>query len=789
MTEKSDRDEQRRSSASGEASGADAAPARDGDSTAAERERKREPDRDFQALLGESAWMRRLALRLVRNEAEADDVLQEAWLRVLRHPPDRGRPARPWLARVLSNVVNNRWRGERRRAAREESWRRSAGDPSEKRSVEDRSAIAEELTRCLERLSAIHREVVRLRFLEELAPTEIAERLDIPAATARTRLKRALDRLRAELDARHGGDSRRWLLALAAWLGSGEAAAPVVKPRRLTAPRFGPQFVASGLITISAVAVGFIVLGPSAERAPTVSSLVPSLSEATADVALPPPRAAETLPLLLDGADAPTPPAAGFPDVADLAAPADLRLRVVDLATGENLEGVQVYGLTGESLDDYHPGLAPTLPLLAAGRSPLTLDASTLEQAAVERSGSRTLLVGASGHVWWRVSIAPGGGARQVALAHDARLRVDIDGRVPAEGAELWIERVSTKRLVLREPIAGGRVGRALEIGGLAGEPCEVSLVVPGAGRGRVLSRQTVSLERDRLTHCSFEVRPVPPDPKARLSGTLSYPVMGADVRAVELRAVGVEASPLLNQLVVATLGAIEEGGASARVAWSTVPLPLGRYELLVKPFGAVHSFELTDPLGQELELALPVMGVVNLRVLDAATGHPVDPALVRWEPREPPAVPWKKRPHARRTDQPGVYRITTVPGTIRIDASYYLASAPEIYVVGEAEVEVTAGTTHVDVLVQRVPTLKLRFVDGATEIPMHWPSSVHVEPIGHAAWVKTSLLSYLSTIVVERPGRYRVSIGGLKGYEPIAPREVDVHDGASTLVIELESS
>jgi DNA-directed RNA polymerase specialized sigma24 family protein len=74
---------------------------------------------DVAELLGQAEWLTRLARSLTGNAAEADDVVQETYVAALRSPPDPRRPARPWLRRVLVNVVRMRHRGRVRRDARE----------------------------------------------------------------------------------------------------------------------------------------------------------------------------------------------------------------------------------------------------------------------------------------------------------------------------------------------------------------------------------------------------------------------------------------------------------------------------------------------------------------------------------------------------------------------------------------------------------------------------------------------------------------------------------------------
>ena len=66
-----------------------------------------------------TAWMRRLALTLVRDAAQVDDVLQETWLEWLRRPPRSAVSPRGWLRAVLQNLARKERRAEGRRLRRE----------------------------------------------------------------------------------------------------------------------------------------------------------------------------------------------------------------------------------------------------------------------------------------------------------------------------------------------------------------------------------------------------------------------------------------------------------------------------------------------------------------------------------------------------------------------------------------------------------------------------------------------------------------------------------------------
>ncbi|MBM4016627.1 MAG: hypothetical protein FJ293_16920, partial [Planctomycetes bacterium] len=56
------------------------------------------------SLLQHAGWARALARRLVQDEAQADDVLQRAWVAALQRAPQQAERARAWLGRVVRNL-------------------------------------------------------------------------------------------------------------------------------------------------------------------------------------------------------------------------------------------------------------------------------------------------------------------------------------------------------------------------------------------------------------------------------------------------------------------------------------------------------------------------------------------------------------------------------------------------------------------------------------------------------------------------------------------------------------
>jgi RNA polymerase sigma-70 factor (ECF subfamily) len=173
--------------------------------------RKRTPP-SLADLLQHAGWTRQLARGLVGSDLAADDVLQDTWLAALRHPPDPGRPLRPWLGTVIRNKVFNRSRERARRRAREARADESGGSESAE-SLLGRLEIHKILVDVVSELGEPYRQTILLAYFEELSSAEIGERSNVPASTIRGRLKTALELLREALDVRLGGRSA-WLLAV-----------------------------------------------------------------------------------------------------------------------------------------------------------------------------------------------------------------------------------------------------------------------------------------------------------------------------------------------------------------------------------------------------------------------------------------------------------------------------------------------------------------------------------------------------------------------------------------------
>jgi RNA polymerase sigma-70 factor (ECF subfamily) len=138
-----------------------------------------------------------LARLLTRNTHDAEDVVQESYLRAWRaFPGFRGGASRPWLLTIVRNTSFSWLRDNRARsdhAEYHEGLHVSPGATPEAESLGNERARAVE--RCVQELPSDFREVIVLREMEELSYQEIAEITGVPRGTVMSRLSRARARL------------------------------------------------------------------------------------------------------------------------------------------------------------------------------------------------------------------------------------------------------------------------------------------------------------------------------------------------------------------------------------------------------------------------------------------------------------------------------------------------------------------------------------------------------------------------------------------------------------------
>jgi len=155
-----------------------------------------------------------LALSLTRNRKDAEDLVQETYLRAFRFfdSYEPGTHIKAWLFRILRNTFINRYRAERARpeevdfdkiegsyeALIEEQFRRNRRPPDPERALLA-GVPDEQIQRAMAALPEEYRAVVIMALLEELSYKEIAGALSIPIGTVMSRLHRGRKHLQREL--------------------------------------------------------------------------------------------------------------------------------------------------------------------------------------------------------------------------------------------------------------------------------------------------------------------------------------------------------------------------------------------------------------------------------------------------------------------------------------------------------------------------------------------------------------------------------------------------------------
>jgi RNA polymerase sigma-70 factor (ECF subfamily) len=156
-----------------------------------------------------AAPLRAYVTRVIGSATRADDIVQEAYLRLLRTPPAIDDPGqlRAYLFRIASNLIHDHWRQEQRerKSAERHSTERDTLNPD--------PALRLDMTRLFEQLRPQQRQLMWLAYVEGADHREIAAALGLRERSVRVLLHRARHKLAALLHqrgaARETHDDRR----------------------------------------------------------------------------------------------------------------------------------------------------------------------------------------------------------------------------------------------------------------------------------------------------------------------------------------------------------------------------------------------------------------------------------------------------------------------------------------------------------------------------------------------------------------------------------------------------
>ena len=149
----------------------------------------------------QAGFVYNLALRMTGNPSDADDVYQEVFIRVHRFLSSyRGDGLKAWLRRITVNVFCTQIRKQQREQPQEEVGLELVTLDGEPGTILEEREMGEKLAVALDSLGSVMRAAMILRGVENLSYQEIADLLEIPVGTVRSRLSRARVRLLSKLE-------------------------------------------------------------------------------------------------------------------------------------------------------------------------------------------------------------------------------------------------------------------------------------------------------------------------------------------------------------------------------------------------------------------------------------------------------------------------------------------------------------------------------------------------------------------------------------------------------------
>jgi RNA polymerase sigma-70 factor (ECF subfamily) len=148
-----------------------------------------------------------VAMRILNDEATAEDVVQDAflsvWQRSSTYRPDRG-SVRAWICTIVRNRAIDRLRGESGRARYELSLDRTLDEPSLSDTWAEvlASLERERIGRALQDLPPEQRQTIELAYWSGMSHTEIGRAMRVPLGTVKGRARLAMGKLREALQGR-----------------------------------------------------------------------------------------------------------------------------------------------------------------------------------------------------------------------------------------------------------------------------------------------------------------------------------------------------------------------------------------------------------------------------------------------------------------------------------------------------------------------------------------------------------------------------------------------------------
>lgn len=442
-------------------------------------------------------------------------------------------------------------------------------------------------------------------------------------------------------------------------------------------------------------------------------------------------------------------------------------VHVVDDASGAELAGIRLVDVDGE------------MTVVDGAASPIELDAPAGTDTT--HRGVR-LRVEPRGRTPQEIDVSyRWGGELFVATSRAAYLRVNVAGAppdavvgvfAPGDPPDGWTPTNDAKWLGWLEfgygiesptPIDGEalRAGRYL-VAVVVGYPpqCSVPLV-----------QQEIELRAGETTTVSLACRKVEHAAPVPIAGSVEVPLDWGDRPfRLEIGYAGPVEGLAANHRTIASEAMVCDEGSPRVFRWRDPGVEPGPYTWSIYELGIDGEWEIGPKGRQDLRIVAAAAGEVLLRLLDDATGKPFDESSVDWE-----------------TEAGGAFRLGELPtsdgfaGPVPLGRGA-LRRPREWRVVESDPIEIHAGKNEFTLHVHRLPGVAFELRCEGRHVSWPWPDEGEWRfvPVDHDGELldETWEEAESKCLLVSKPGRYRVQLPTILGFEPIPAFEVEIADG-----------
>lgn len=447
--------------------------------------------------------------------------------------------------------------------------------------------------------------------------------------------------------------------------------------------------------------------------------------------------------------------------------PPRFRLNVLDVRTGNHLDGVHV--VASDAMRTKHP----------ASRQPgddarvVVTDAkSPIEFAGNGSSGPTLFHVRAAEHSWGSLVVDEDDTTeRTIRLGQGGDLEVHVTGPVPKD-ARVAVHRVieppegdaeptiDVEQLAATTPLAdlplatdGPTRVRGLDPGTVA-----VRIVARSARRGPTHGFAVCRITSGSRSVAAITLQPVDAPPAVPFAGTVELSPSWPAPSHLVLYPTGAAALETESFLVPLVERKSDEPSTVHRFAWDAGDVPAGRYEILLDELAFSTTHTLAAPGDRELAIVVPDPAHVAIRVLDPTTGASVfatthDVLLAVEAPRNGVSIPIEGV-----TGSDHVHRVAVAPGLLTVRATV------DGERIGATSVTVRSGANEITLQPRPECGLVVVLKEGGTEIP--FPNDLDLDLVDEKG---ASVLAYRlgNRIAATVPGNHTLLIGEVPGYLP----------------------